>query len=162
MPASISPALQIAAAPATAAGGRGPAGRMIAGRLDLRISDTERMEVADELGRHYSEGRLDEAEFTCRLDRVMAAATYQGLAGVLEDLPQPSSPAFAGPARRVPPRLRPACHQRSGAGQLAVLALLAIVLVLVSHAVNWVLGPVPWVGLLCLLAVIVMRRRNRG
>jgi hypothetical protein len=43
-----------------------------------------------------------------------------------------------------------------------VLALLAIVLVLVSHAVNWVLGPVPWVGLLCLLAVIVMRRRNRG
>jgi hypothetical protein len=92
----------------------------------------------------------------------MAAATYQGLAGVLEDLPQPSSPAFAGPARRVPPRLRPACHQRSGAGQLAVLALLAIVLVLVSHAVNWVLGPVPWVGLLCLLAVIVMRRRNRG
>jgi hypothetical protein len=160
MPASISPALQIAAAPAGAAGGRGPASRMIAGHLGLRISDTERMEVADELGRHYSEGRLDEAEFTHRLDRVMAAATYQGLLGVLEDLPRPSSPAFAAPATRVPP-VRPARRQRSALGQLVVMALLLIVLVMVSHAVNWVLGPVLWVGVLCLLAAIMIDGRRR-
>jgi hypothetical protein len=92
---------------------------------------------------------------------VRVAFVFLALAGVLEDLPQPSSPAFAGPARRVPP-VRPARHPRSGTAQLAVLALLAIVLVLVSHAVNWVLGPVPWVFVLCLLTVMAIRRRNRG
>jgi Domain of unknown function (DUF1707) len=161
MSAPISPALQIAAAPATTGGRPGRAGRAIASYLDLRISDVERMEVADELGRHYSEGRLDEAEFTHRLDRVMSAATYQGLAGVLEDLPRPSSPALVAPARRVPPPARRDRRQRTALGQIIVLALFAILLVTVSHAVNWVLGPVLWICLLGLLIGSVIHRRLR-
>ncbi len=161
MSAPISPALQIAAAPAMTGGGRGRADRVIASHLDLRISDVERMEVADELGRHYSEGRLDEAEFTQRLDRVMGAATYQGLAGVLEDLPRPSFQALVAPARRVPPPARRDRRQRTALGQIIVLTLFAIVVVTVSHAVNWVLGPVLWICLLCLLIGSVIHRHHR-
>ena len=106
-------------------------------------------------------GRLDEAEFTRRLDRVMSAVTYQGLAGVLEDLPRPSSPALVAPARRVPPPARRDRRQRTALGQIIVLALFAILLVTVSHAVNWVLGPVLWICLLGLLIGSVIHRRLR-
>lgn len=161
MSAPISPALQVAAGPAATGDRRGRTGRVIASYLDLRISDVERMEVADELGRHYSEGRLDEAEFTQRLDRVMGAATYQGLAGVLEDLPRPSAPVLVAPARRGPTPARRDRRPRTALGQVVVLALVTILLVTVSHAANWVLGPVLWICLLGLLIGSVIQRRLR-
>jgi hypothetical protein len=56
----------------------------------LRIGDTERGEVIDRLSAHYSDGRLDHAEFSERMDRAMTAKTMGDLAGLLSDLPGPA------------------------------------------------------------------------
>jgi Domain of unknown function (DUF1707) len=77
----------------------------------MRVSDTERSEVADRLSKHYGDGRLDQAEFDRRLDQAMKATTRADLDGLFADLPggAPSGryePAETeGPAR--PPRRRP-------------------------------------------------------
>jgi hypothetical protein len=54
----------------------------------LRVGDAERGDVADRLSKHYSNGRLDHAEFSERLDRAMSARTMADLAGLLADLPE--------------------------------------------------------------------------
>jgi Domain of unknown function (DUF1707) len=54
----------------------------------LRVSDADRAAVADRLARHFSEGRLDQAEFDLRLDRAMRATTRADLIGLLSDLPE--------------------------------------------------------------------------
>ena len=161
MSSPLSPALEVASAPAGGVRGLG-AGRAVASQLAMRVSDAERMEVADELARHYGEGRLDESEFTLRLDQVMAATTFRDLSGVLQDLP-PLRPAPRpdGHASRASRDGRPA-HGAGRAGlKVAVLALLVILLVGISHAVAWALALVVWICLACLMAVAVMRRRAR-
>ena len=68
---------------------------------DMRIGDAERTEVADHLAHHFSDGRLDEAEFGERLDRAMRARTMADLSGLLADLPgEPASPAAPPPGDR--------------------------------------------------------------
>ena len=69
---------------------------------NLRIGDAERTAVADRLAKHFSDGRLDEAEFGERLDRAMRAKTMADLTGLLADLPEtePDAPlpeAAGGP-----------------------------------------------------------------
>jgi Domain of unknown function (DUF1707) len=122
----------------------------------MRVSDAERAEVADRLSWHYGEGRLDEGEFSQRLDQVMTATTYRDLSGVLQDLPLPV--ATPRPARQDRPdsqdgragRAGRAGRRSSGAGmKLALLALVAILLVATTHIVNWALAPVLW---LCVAA----------
>ena len=54
---------------------------------DMRVGDAERAEIADRLAKHFSDGRLDEAEFADRLDRAMRAKTMADLSGLLSDLP---------------------------------------------------------------------------
>jgi hypothetical protein len=65
---------------------------------DMRVSDAERTEIADCLARHFSDGRLDEAEFSDRLDRAMRAKTMADLSGLLSDLPgsEPGPPQPGG------------------------------------------------------------------
>ncbi|MFJ9369207.1 DUF1707 domain-containing protein [Nocardia sp. NPDC101769] len=53
-----------------------------------RASDAERAQIADILGRHLSDGRLDMAEYNERLTRVYATATREDLQLVLQDLPK--------------------------------------------------------------------------
>ena len=55
---------------------------------EMRIGDAERTAIADRLARHFSDGRLDEAEFSDRLDRAMRATTMADLTGLLADLPE--------------------------------------------------------------------------
>jgi len=62
---------------------------------DMRVSDVERAAIADRLAEHFSSGRLDEAEFSDRLDQAMRAKTMADLTGLLADLPDDSQ---AGPA----------------------------------------------------------------
>jgi hypothetical protein len=104
----------------------------------LRISHTERNEIADTLSKHYAEGRLDSTEFDERVGRVMNAKTRGDVAGVLDDLPGLGPPA---PPRREPRRRRP--------GQW-VLALLLVLFVASFLAVP---THVPWllVGIVGLL-----------
>jgi hypothetical protein len=66
---------------------------------EMRVGDAERAEVADRLAAHFSDGRLDQAEFSERLDRAMRAKTIADLSGLLSDLPG-STPVPAAPAGR--------------------------------------------------------------
>ena len=68
---------------------------------DMRVGDAERAEIADRLARHFSDGRLDEAEFGERLDRAMQAKTMADLSGLLSDLPEaePGGPPPHGDRR---------------------------------------------------------------
>jgi hypothetical protein len=95
--------------------GRGTSFRWRAGGADasVRVSDADRNEVADRLAKHYSEGRLDQGEFSERLDRVMSAKTRADLGTVLADLP--GTPA-SGPRPR---------HGHMGRFLLLVLAVIA-------------------------------------
>src|ERR1700758_1802022 len=72
---------------------------------EIRVSDAERAEVADLLGRHYSDGRLDKQEFDERVARAMSAKTRGDLDGLFDDLPDPDSAAGAAGT---------AGHDRSG------------------------------------------------
>ena len=66
----------------------------------IRVSDAERNAVAELLGQHYADGRLDQAEFDERVGRTMAAKTRGDLAGLFDDLPETESGAGAGGPRR--------------------------------------------------------------
>jgi Flp pilus assembly protein TadB len=66
---------------------------------EIRIGDAERTEVADRLARHFSDGRLDEAEFGERLDRAMQAKTMADLVRLLADLPSEPAPPQQGDRR---------------------------------------------------------------
>ena len=64
---------------------------------NIRVSDAERNSVAELLGQHYADGRLDQPEFDDRISRTMAAKTRGDLTGLFDDLPE-AGPAGAGPA----------------------------------------------------------------
>ena len=71
----------------------------------LRISDAERNEVADRLSRHFADGRLDESEFTERLESAMSAKTQGELSGLFDDLPSLEPPSPPSRRRRLVPIL---------------------------------------------------------
>ena len=63
---------------------------------DLRVSDADRQAVADQLSKHFADGRLDQAEFDERLSQAMGAKTYRDLDGLLTDLPSTEASGGAG------------------------------------------------------------------
>ena len=65
----------------------------------IRVSDAERSAVADLLGQHYADGRLDQAEFDDRVSRTMAAKTRGDLTGLFDDLPETETGAGANGPR---------------------------------------------------------------
>jgi uncharacterized protein DUF1707 len=108
---------------------------------DLRVSDAERDAVATELGEHFGQGRLDQAEFDERVTRALSARTRRDLGGLLADLPQAreeSSPPQ--PGTRLP-------------GPLILVPLLAAAILIAGAAAGgWVLWPLWW-----LLPIMVLR-----
>jgi hypothetical protein len=139
----------------------------------MRISDADRADVADRLSQHYSDGRLDQAEFNERLDRAMKAKTQADLAGLFTDLPHIDEPAKAvKPMQqdRRPSNRRP-LHRTLG------LILVVVVAIFVARALTWplfslfgffghaVLVPIPWI-LIALIAFFgwryIARRRDRS
>ena len=99
---------------------------------DLRVSDSERAEVADILSKHYAEGRLDQGEFDDRLQRAMSAKTRADLAGLLGDLP----PLVAPPPVTTE-------HRHRGRGLLLFLAIFMFAAAL-SAPWNWDSWHFPW------------------
>ncbi len=65
----------------------------------MRVSDADRALITDRLSRHFSDGRLDQAEFEARLDRAMRAKTRADLIGLLSDLPEGLTASVDGPDR---------------------------------------------------------------
>jgi hypothetical protein len=137
---------------------------------NMRISDAERTEVADRLSKHYSDGRLDQAEFNERLDRAMNAKTQADLNGLFADLPATDEPdktvkAVSQPDRR--PRNRRPAHRILG------LILIAVVAVFVARALMWpffglfgffghvLFVPVPWI-LIAIVAFVCWRYATRN
>jgi hypothetical protein len=150
------------------------ASRRRAGYGNLRVSDAERAEVADQLSKHYGDGRLDKSEFEARMDLAMHAKTYADLSGLFDDLPQtepsgpPDGPPGAGRALRHDPLRGPAQHQHRHHPAL-VVALIVVIAVIAGHALTWgpwgwfgfAFGPWLWVALVVLAIVYVARRRRR-
>ncbi|HLN17635.1 MAG TPA: DUF1707 domain-containing protein [Acidimicrobiales bacterium] len=100
---------------------------------NLRVSDTERNDVAETLSRHYADGRLDPNEFKERLDTAMAAKTRADLGGLMTDLP-PLPSATPTPSR---PRRRHTV--------LWLVALLLVVAWAFPWQAHWVWFPhIPW------------------
>ena len=61
---------------------------------DYRISDTERQHAMDELGKHFTSGRLDMNEYDTRLTSIAEATMKSELTQLFDDLPlAPSTPA---------------------------------------------------------------------
>jgi hypothetical protein len=115
--------------PRNARWARGPAARR-ASSVDpeLRVSDAERADVADRLSKHYSDGRLDQAEFNERLDRAMKAKTQSDLNGLFADLPAAEDPGKQVRQRSAPPSNRRPRHRIIG------LVLIIVIAAVVGHA----------------------------
>jgi Domain of unknown function (DUF1707) len=140
----------------------------------MRISDADRADVADRLSRHYSDGRLDQAEFNERLDRAMKAKTQADLNGLFTDLPPIDEPGKAVKAVPQPDR-RP--RNRRPLTRTLGLILVVVVAVIAAHALTWPLFslvgffghalfvPIPWI-VIALIAFFcwryATRRRDRS
>ena len=150
------------------------ASRRRAGYGNLRVSDAERAEAADQLSKHYGDGRLDQSEFEARMDLAMHAKTYADLAGLFDDLPQaepsgpPGSPPGPGSSLRREHPLSPAPHQHRH-HPLLVVALVVVIAVIAGHALTWSpwgwfgfgFGPWLWLALAAVAVFYVARRRRR-
>jgi hypothetical protein len=121
----------------------------------LRVSDAERQAVADRLGEHFAEGRLDQAEFDERAGRAMSAKTRADLTGLFDDLPDPGArPQTGAPAVPVRP-LRRRRHP------VLVLVLLVFVTLAAAHAVA-ATAPWLWLGFLAVIVFIATRGTARA
>jgi hypothetical protein len=124
----------------------------------LRVSDAERRAVADRLGEHFADGRLDQAEFDERVNRALSPKTRADLSGLFDDLPEvnarPETSAPAGPATPAGPR-------RGHRHPVLVLVLLVVITLAAAHAV--VAATVPWLWLGLVAAVLFLAtRRSRA
>ena len=132
----------------------------------IRVSDADRNAVAEQLGVHYADGRLDQAEFDDRISRTMAAKTRGDLAGLFDDLPDlgtagaPGTADTGGPGGPAVPYPR-----RRRGGIFRPLVLLAIVIVLAStswHAMNTLsFFAIPWFPIAIIVAIAVIASRHR-
>jgi hypothetical protein len=126
--------------------------RLSYGQPDLRVSDAERSEVADRLAEHYGAGRLDEAEFSQRVDQAMRATTQSDLAGLFDDLPDGEPPEL--PVRE--PRRRPGHHP------LLFVALVILIAVSAGNVLAWFdFWRVTLVLAVAMAALYVLRNRGR-
>jgi hypothetical protein len=126
----------------------------------VRVSDAERNAVAELLGQHYAEGRLDQAEFDERVGRTMAAKTRGDLMGLFDDLPDADSVTGTGPGGPAGPAVP--CRTRRRGGALRTLLLVVAALICASiawHAVTslFFIGPLTWAFLFVLVIFLVTR-----
>jgi len=147
-----------------------PKSRAAYGNPSMRISDAERAEVSDRLSQHYGDGRLDEAEFSKRLDQAMHAVTQSDLNGLFDDLPDGAA-GHGGPAdsgrtspgrasRRAGGPERPAADggRRTPVSRVVGLAVLILIAVIIGHALSHLF--IPWI-LIAVVAFVWLRRAPR-
>jgi hypothetical protein len=121
---------------------------------NMRVSDAERQAVTDRLAQHFTDGRLDQAEFDERVSRATAAKTRADLAGLFDDLPETDLPGTGAPAAGSSAAgswapgssaVGPFAHRRRGHPVL-LLILLFVLAVTVGHALFWVTMPLLWIA----------------
>ncbi|WP_067827213.1 DUF1707 SHOCT-like domain-containing protein [Nocardia inohanensis] len=110
-----------------------------------RASDAERAQVADLLGRHLTDGRLDLTEYNERVAQVYNTPTREDLNLVLKDLPKlAKTPASPGKPARFP-----IWQQIEGSAWVGVGLLCLFIWAAISVAAGeftypwplWVIGP---------------------
>jgi Domain of unknown function (DUF1707)/2TM domain len=104
----------------------------------LRVGDTERGQVIDQLADHHAAGRLTLEEFEERMASAWTARTGADLEVLVRDLPAPPRPPQ-------PPR-RPAAAPRHGLDSpvrtyLAVMALLWLIWLVTGANYPWPIWP---------------------
>jgi hypothetical protein len=114
----------------------------------MRVSDAERADVTDRLAQHYSDGRLDQAEYNERLDRAMNAKTQSDLDGLFADLPGGEEPEEAEPAAVAP---RQYCGPRRPLRRVLFLAFVVVIAIGLGHAMAQFYFPWLLIGLLVFL-----------
>jgi len=123
----------------------------------IRVSDAERNAVAERLAAHYSDGRLDQAEFDERVGRAMAAKTRGDLDGLFDDLPDPEPAGASGKGgpngTAVPYRRR----HRGPARPFLLVALIIALAIAVGHTVAAIFVPWFWVAVIAVAIVFVSR-----
>lgn len=126
----------------------------------LRVSDAERNAVAERLGAHYSDGRLDQAEFDERVSRAMSAKTRGDLDGLFDDLPDPE-PTGASGTGRAPGPSGPAMpyrlHRRAPARSFLMVALVIALMIAIGHTIAAIYIPWFWVAVIAAAIVLVSR-----
>ncbi len=126
----------------------------------LRVSDAERNAVTERLATHYSDGRLDQAEFDERVSRAMAAKTRGDLDGLFDDLPDLEPSGASGNARPGAPAV-PYRRRRGGFGRMLLLVVLVIAaLSITSHVLTAFAFYVPWFWIAALVAVVLLVTRS--
>lgn len=127
---------------------------------DLRVSDAERAEVADRLSKHYSDGRLDQAEFDERVDQAMRAKTQSDLSGLFDDLPgfEEPEPSPAPRASKVAARRRDERPHRHH--HLLFVVLVIVVAFALAHALAELYIPWLLIGALALLWLVYGPRHH--
>ena len=132
----------------------------------IRVSDADRNAVAELLGQHYADGRLDQAEFDDRISRTMAAKTRGDLTGLFDDLPE-TGPAGAGPAGPGGPAGPvPYRGPRRRGGIVRPLLLLLLVFICANFAWHaftslFFFQPVVWAFVIVAAIIIFSRRSHR-
>jgi hypothetical protein len=131
----------------------------------IRVSDAERNSVAELLGQHYADGRLDQAEFDERISRTMGAKTRGDLAGLFDDLPE-GGPAGAGPAGPGGPN-DPAVPYRGRRRGGIVRPLLLLLIVFICANFAWhaftslfFIQPLVW-AFVIVAAILLVNRSSR-
>ena len=132
----------------------------------IRVSDTERNAVAELLGQHYADGRLDQPEFDDRISRTMAAKTRGDLSGLFDDLPE-TGPAGAGPAGPGGPG-GPVSYRgpRKRGGIVRPLLLLLLVFICANFAWHaftslFFIQPLVWAFVIVAVIMLVNRSAHR-
>ena len=110
----------------------------------MRVSDAERAEVADRLSKHYSDGRLDQAEFNERLDRAMRAKTQADLNGIFADLPVIEEPGKPEKPDKVVRQQNGRPGNRRPLRRTAELVLIVVITIIVAHALTPAFLPIFW------------------
>jgi Domain of unknown function (DUF1707) len=121
---------------------------------DLRVSDAERSDVADRLGRHYADGRLDQDEFNERVDRAMSAKTQSDLSGLFDDLPMTEAEVKTAGAPDLPPRV----HRNHRA--LFLLLIIAITAIAGQAIIRPYISML-WIGVVGAVVVLALMRGPR-
>jgi hypothetical protein len=134
----------------------------------MRVSDAERAEVAELLGRHYSDGRLDKQELDERVARAMSAKTRGDLNGLFDDLPGLDDQAGADGGRDrdgAPGGLAAGPYRvgRRSRGQVHPLLVVVAAVIVVSMAWSFLVHLfIPWPAIVALVIVVaVVSRRGR-
>jgi Flp pilus assembly protein TadB len=117
----------------------------------LRVSDAERAAAADRLSAHYSDGRLDQAEFDERLDQAMKAKTHSDLTGLFADLPDTQGPDSAAGRRDSQPRRH----------RVVLLVLVVVITAAVGHVLARSYIPLLLIGLLAFFCLRYRPWRRR-